>query len=145
MNNTETATVAKLEGTETIKNFMLAGKAIFTAVSKKTGTRYTYKVKHNEDRNCWFVSLLTGPENSSDYTYMGWIKDGNFKTTKGSKISDSASSVLGFNWIYQHVSKGLVLDQVEIFHAGRCGRCGRLLTVPNSILTGYGPECFGRM
>jgi hypothetical protein len=26
-------------------------------------------------------------------------------------------------------------------HEGKCGRCGRLLTVPSSIESGIGPEC----
>jgi hypothetical protein len=27
------------------------------------------------------------------------------------------------------------------FGEGKCGKCGRALTVPSSILTGIGPEC----
>lgn len=30
---------------------------------------------------------------------------------------------------------------VEIWHEGKCGRCGRQLTVPESIESGFGPEC----
>jgi hypothetical protein len=29
----------------------------------------------------------------------------------------------------------------EVWHEGKCGKCGRALTVPSSILTGIGPEC----
>ncbi len=32
-------------------------------------------------------------------------------------------------------------DNIEIWHDGICGRCGRKLTTPESISTGYGPEC----
>jgi len=28
-----------------------------------------------------------------------------------------------------------------VFHEGACGRCGRTLTVPESIASGFGPEC----
>jgi hypothetical protein len=28
-----------------------------------------------------------------------------------------------------------------VWHEGRCGRCGRKLTVPESIESGFGPEC----
>jgi len=27
----------------------------------------------------------------------------------------------------------------------RCGRCGRVLTVPESVESGFGPECIGRL
>jgi hypothetical protein len=30
---------------------------------------------------------------------------------------------------------------IEIWHEGKCGKCGRQLTVPSSIETGIGPEC----
>jgi hypothetical protein len=36
-------------------------------------------------------------------------------------------------------------DGVVIWHEGRCGRCGRRLTVPESIESGYGPECIGKI
>jgi len=54
------------------KNFLTAGKAIFT-VSNPTGTRYTFKVSKPRDKeDCpFFVSLLTGPDNWANYTYMG--------------------------------------------------------------------------
>jgi predicted metal-dependent hydrolase len=29
----------------------------------------------------------------------------------------------------------------NVHHEGKCGRCGRLLTVPSSIESGIGPEC----
>lgn len=33
------------------------------------------------------------------------------------------------------------LGRIEVWHEGRCGRCARRLTVPESILIGIGPEC----
>jgi hypothetical protein len=30
--------------------------------------------------------------------------------------------------------------EFEVWHEGKCGKCGRALT-PSSILTGIGPEC----
>lgn len=32
-----------------------------------------------------------------------------------------------------------------MFHAGRCGRCGRLLTTPESIESGLGPDCITKI
>lgn len=48
-----------------------------------------------------------------------------------------------FAWLWAtRLSTGRELpEQVEVWHEGRCGRCGRRLTVPESISTGFGPEC----
>jgi hypothetical protein len=34
---------------------------------------------------------------------------------------------------------------LKVHHEGRCCRCGRKLTVPESIETGLGPECASRL
>src|SRR5882672_9405186 len=36
-------------------------------------------------------------------------------------------------------------NHIEIWHSGSCGRCGRTLTVPESVLSGFGPECINKM
>jgi hypothetical protein len=40
---------------------------------------------------------------------------------------------------------GRIPETVEIWHEGRCCRCGRRLTVPESIYAGIGPDCAGKM
>jgi hypothetical protein len=30
---------------------------------------------------------------------------------------------------------------LEVWHEGRCAKCGLKLTVPQSIMTGFGPTC----
>lgn len=124
-------------------NFILAGKSVFTLVSEKTSTRYTYSVAKAKRGEAWFVSLLTGPDNTSNYTYLGYITfDGalSFRLTKKSRLSSDAVPVKAFAWTFGK----LVAEQqppVEIWHSGRCGCCGRALTVPESIASGIGPTC----
>lgn len=137
----ETAHIAPLQNAA---EFFLAGKAIATLISDKTGTRFTYRVRKVENvgkPTVWFVSLLTGPDNTASYTYVGMITaDKQFRLTKASKLAASSSPVAAFLWSW----KGLVageLKGVTVYHAGRCGRCGRVLTVPESVQSGYGPEC----
>ena len=99
---------AKLATPAAAKNFMLAGKAIFTLVSMKTGTRYTYKVTHkpaNEKYGeSWMVSYLTGPDNWANYSYIGQIKNGTFRTTAASKLTMASAPVAGFNWAFTRIS-----------------------------------------
>jgi len=53
--------------------FAMGGNARFTLVSKKTGERKTYRVRQPDATKPYFVQLLTGPDNTSDYTYLGYI------------------------------------------------------------------------
>lgn len=141
---TTTQTTEAKVALESAMKFILAGKAVFTLRSNRTGTRFTYKVrKPSEDKPgppVWFVSLLTGPNNEGDYQYLGIIRDGQFQLTGKSKAKKDAPSVVAFSWFLRFAAKGED-PHVELWHAGRCGRCGRTLTVPESVDAGFGPEC----
>lgn len=144
---TETASTHshKLTGVDAAK-FALAGKAIFTLVSVKSGTRFTYRVTAATDdagrlTGVHFVSMKNGPEDHC-WTYIGMIDvRGDFRATRGSKVSTDAASFKAFAWAW---SKQLDHVSLEVWHEGRCGKCGRRLTVPASILSGFGPECASR-
>jgi hypothetical protein len=134
-----------------IRHFMLAGNATFTLVSTRTGARYTYRVRRAYDQKDdelprWFVSLLTGPDNESSYTYIGMIfadqaGKTSFRLTRASQLPITSTPVEVFEWVFGQLSDGLDVGEVEVWHAGMCGRCGRTLTVPESIASGLGPEC----
>ncbi len=133
--------------------FMTAGKATLTFVSLKTDERFTYKVRmapkaKPTDEDCWFVSLLNGPDNYLNYAYIGIIKRGAdhrlfFKWTSKSRVGETALSVKGFKWALVYFADGRMPANLEVWHEGKCGRCGRKLTVPTSIQSGFGPECVG--
>ena len=137
--------------TADIADFLLAGRAVFTLKSKKTDRHYTYKVtladKRDEDSpwDNWFVALLTGGE---EYVYIGMLaRNGErspfFKTTAKTR-NPTAPSVRGFGWFVKHLfDSQRTIDQVEFWHEGRCGRCSRPLTDPESIKSGIGPICRG--
>jgi hypothetical protein len=46
---------------------------------------------------------------------------------------------------WRHVTAGELPVTLSMQHEGHCGRCGRTLTHPDSINTGYGPECAARI
>ncbi len=123
-------------------NFLKAGKAIFTLENEKSGNRFTYKVKKLKDKDIWFVSVLNGPDNYHNYHYLGCIFDQTFRSTKKSRIGQDALSFLAFKWLNSMLNAGAPLpEEINIYHEGRCGRCGKRLTVPSSIMSGFGPEC----
>ena len=135
-----------------VRAFVLAGKAIFTLVGRDS--RYTYKVTHKAAAlgspypDAYFISLLTGPDNTSEYTYLGLLDahTGSVRLTRKSAYTDDTTPVVAIRWALARVWQGKSLPApAQILHAGRCGRCGRLLTVPSSILSGFGPECAGKL
>lgn len=121
-------------------NFIFAGNSLFTVVNSKTGNRFTFKVKKNKksESEMHFVKVLTNPE---IYEFIGTCFDKKYKHSQKSRISVEAQSVLVFNWIVKNLQQGTLPEFIEIWHEGRCGKCGRVLTVPQSIEIGIGPEC----
>lgn len=122
--------------------FMFAGKSVVTFVNTQTGNRFTFKIKQAKDSNLFFVSVLTNPE---QYSYIGTCVEGKYKHGKKSQISENAQSVKVFNYMLNKLITDTLPDFLEVWHEGFCGKCGRSLTVPSSILTGIGPECIKKL
>jgi hypothetical protein len=108
----------------------------------------------------YFVSVLTGNDNIAGYTYIGFIKKTEVEErnpltglvekvvrhrfihhAKKSRISAAAPSVVVIDALIKIIARDAAPNGVTLYHEGNCGCCGRKLTVPNSILTGIGPDC----
>jgi hypothetical protein len=135
-------------------DFITAGRAVFTLSGK--ANRFTYKVTRKDaepgsrygNQPTFFVSLLNGPDNTSDYCYLGVLDTatGYVRLTKKSRMGIDAPSVKALHWALPKLwAKAPMPPSFEIRHEGKCGRCGRALTVPESIDSGFGPECCGKM
>lgn len=125
--------------------FALGGNATFTLLSKATGQRFTFKVRQPKEDSPYFVSLLSGSDNENDYTFLGSIfSDGTYRHGRKSPVSESAPSARAFAWFWRNLDDPDAMAKVEVWHEGRCCRCGRKLTVPSSIEAGIGPECAGK-
>ena len=132
----------KINNTKEALKFMFAGKSIFTFLNTKTGNRFTYKIKQAKDSNLFFVSVLTNPD---VYTYIGTCVEGNYKHGKKSVISTESQSVKVFDFMLSKLKTDNLPDFLELWHEGFCGKCGRRLTVPSSILNGLGPDCIKKI
>lgn len=141
-----------------MNKFMFAGNATFTLLNRETQGRFTYKIRKlkqegTQDKDIFFVKVLTGQDNENSYKFIGTIfvptfngnKPGEqsyFKWSYKGGIGMDAQSVKVFNWFFENVIiKGHGYPVLEFYHAGKCCRCGRTLTVPESIESGIGPEC----
>lgn len=151
----------QLVGLDNIKRYVFGGHAVFTLVSKKTGTRYTYKLQLPKAKEGskypapdpvfgpFFAKVLTGPENTNDFEFVGTVRRDSlarisYSHSGKSRIGATAPSVAALQWFLYRLQAGGSLDQAEVFHTGRCARCGHELTVPESVASGLGPVCAGR-
>lgn len=140
------------------RTFVLAGDAIFTvtlpadfAARHKIPGHYTFRVKHkpadSQWTEAWFVELLAGPDNTDDFDYVGKLdpQTGSVRLTRKSRYSPDAMVVRVLRRVLSRLwaaDLGPVREAgFAVAHAGRCGRCGRTLTEPESIATGIGPVC----
>jgi hypothetical protein len=132
----------KITDTKQALKFIFAGKSVVTFVNTKTGNRFTFKVKQAKDSNLFFVSILTNPD---QYTYIGTCIEGNYKHGKKSNINSDSQSVKVFEYMITRLMSNTLPDFLEVWHEGFCGKCGKRLTVPSSIVTGIGPDCIKRL
>lgn len=120
--------------------FLLGGKATFTLESKKTGKHYTFKAVTSDNKKLIWISILT---NGDEYIYLGtvfttspnWI----YKITAKSNPENKLHSIL--DWFFKLLNSNHLHPNLIFRHAGRCSRCSRKLTTPESLDAGMGPIC----
>lgn len=157
----------QLTTADSVLRFITGGNAYVTIRSRKTSTRYTYRVsvapgavERGQDPLPYFIALLNGDNNEDSYTFFGtmfvdaetkFIQE--YRHGRRTRISDKAPAVRAIHWVLGNLRRGGTtlenpsnfLHQLEVWHDGRCGRCGRKLTVPESVASGFGPECIQHM
>jgi hypothetical protein len=69
------------------KAFMLGGNARVTLESQSTGARFTYRIRAAEDGGLYFVSVLTGADNESDFAYLGTIRGDRFEHGRKARLA----------------------------------------------------------
>mgnify|MGYP006875944118 CR=1 FL=1 len=148
-----------------IQLYVTGGNAIFTLVSPATRRRYTYKMVRSKSSDRQYeIRLLQGDDLTSleAWHFIGrfydelpltanypriWFKSygwcyypGHWITVRdGLLYSDQAIA-----WLLLRTSEYLKKG-CQFWMSDRCARCGRLLTVPESIKTGFGPKCGGKI
>ena|SRR5688572_10503618 len=131
--------------------FIMGGKALFTIRNKETGGRFTYKVNIPKDQepdnsSVFFVKLRTHGDGDGAYKYIGfinWYQDRwRFLYGHKSKLPNWEPGIKAFEFVFNNIlSVGRTSNVLEVWHEGKCGRCGLTLTDPESIITGYGKIC----
>lgn len=133
------------------------GRRLRFTLKSHTGRHFTFQVETArgpvavDQGRRRFVSVLTRSDNEGAYTYLGTIYDrypvnglpwDAYFHGRKSTIGNNADSAKGWQWMWRRLLSGQGFGTLaEFWHEGRCGRCGRALTEPESIAAGIGPVC----
>jgi hypothetical protein len=123
----------------------------YTLLSRHTGEHRTFRI-HTQPNDSEFapgqriLGLLTGPDNDSDYTGFAFVDELGIHVWKSKRGGD------GLFEKYAEMIWSLELDgghskwakNYQVMLDGRCVRCNRHLTSPESVRSGIGPICEGR-
>lgn len=128
----------------------MAGNATFTVVSKASAKRYTFKIqKGKKEGMTHFVKFMNGSDNESSFQFIGSIFDkAVYRHSKKARASEDSTVVKTFVWLFNILNGKFdeyKFNLIEFWHEGKCGKCGRKLTTPQSLLDGLGPHCSVRI
>jgi hypothetical protein len=132
-----------------LPHFFFAGRAVLTFRNNESGTHMTVKVKQAKDKNdrkiklpIFFVYVSLLGDSETGYRFGGTVfqESMNIKLGKDVQPGSQLHSVMGF--ILRSLRNPESLrGKVSLLHEGRCCRCQLPLTHPESINTGFGPDC----
>lgn len=133
---------------ESLRAYLLAGRAVVTIKSKRSGEHRTFRLKlapeQRESGPIFFVSVLIDSGDNFG-SYLGTFREpGSFRAARSAEKNPMADL---FHWFNRHLygpTPSKLFEQAEIYHEGACGKCGRPLTDPESIKSGIGPTCAAR-
>ena len=100
------------------------------------------------------IALLTGPDNTSDFTGFGFVEGERIIVWRSKRGTDGPSAYEKLATLIEQIiarEQGHPVEnepewvpQFEHLVEGRCIRCNRKLTNPESVKSGIGPECASR-
>ena len=136
--------------TDQFPRLLLAGKSTLTLRNPKRGTHIRVRMYNKKDRagnpsTCFFLKVSLLGDSDTGYRYAGaYFSDSKrFKAAPELEVDPPLAAVVSL--ILRAIDTPNLLSSAEIMHEGKCCRCGRKLTHPESIETGLGPECGGRV
>jgi hypothetical protein len=136
-------TGAQITNPEAARTFIFGGRASFTLKSRKTGAHIAFQIKKAKDGDAYFVrARKNGDDGSGGYTYAGWLRETD-RAVRTSKKAHASTGIArdALSWALAQFEAGKMPETLEVWHEGRCCRCNRKLTDPESVALGIGPEC----
>lgn len=115
-----------------------------TVKNPATGNHRTFQIKTVKKGSLEgkrILSLLSGPDNESDYVGFGFVNDNNVSVWNKFR-ADSQYAKLGK--MLENLDTLMNEGKVEVLFETKCRRCNRTLTTPESVVSGIGPDCASR-
>lgn len=123
-----------------------------TVTNQSTGEHRTFRVRTQQDDAKFapgerIVSLLIGPDNTSDYQGFGFVKDNGWiilwKRNRTSQYEGLAKALRLASRALERGEDTFTTPRAtySVQLSKRCLRCNKVLSHPNSLEKGYGPEC----
>jgi hypothetical protein len=126
-----------ITSSDSVISYITGGHGAFTFLSLRTGRRYTFRATQGK-RGVLIIKVLNGADNTSSFIAIGSVQGKRFQNELGTPAAHA------FSWAWNALHRGSIPSQLEVYHDGHCGRCGRLLTTPGSVTSGLGPICAKR-
>lgn len=129
------------------------GALVTVVAGSAEGARRTFRFRAKakaklaaNERKAYFLDVLSGPDNGVDYSGCGSLvklANGGCEYRPYGEVSATtrAAATLLAGGLNTQAGAAPLPAGVEFWHQGTCARCGRSLTVPESIASGLGPEC----
>lgn len=131
------------------RNFIFAGRSVFTLENNETGNYITFKIKELKKNykvipGVFVVECKVLGDKDTGYRFLGFLNLNERKFRR--RFWDH--NFIGYTtlfWLLKNLENLEKYEKLSIYHEGRCCKCGMPLTVPESIDSGIGPECNKRM
>ena len=136
-----------------LPTLFFAGRAVLTFENLEAGTHMTIKVSQARDKQdrkkllpLFHVNVSLLGDRIASYRYAGTVntEEGNWYLSR--KVSPTEQIAQVFRWLKSVTADPETLrGKVNLYHEGRCCKCGLPLTHPESISTAIGPHCLKHM
>lgn len=131
------------------RNFIFAGRSVFTLENNETGNYITFKIKELKKNykvipGVFVVECKVLGDKDTGYRFLGFLNLNERKFRR--RFWDH--KFIGYTtlfWLLRNLENLERFEKLAIYHEGRCCKCSHPLTVPESIDSGIGPECSKRM
>lgn len=123
---------------------ILKEKSIFTLKSLKTNMYYTYKIEQDKKNKDRFMAKVLYGDNVKNYRYIGlFYRDTlSLRTCTVAHLPHTTPQFIMLQYFLRILAMQIPWPNTYIYYPARkCRKCGKLLTVPESIKLGIGPEC----
>jgi len=131
------------------RNFIFAGRSIFTLENNETGNYLTFRIKqmkrHGQPVSGQFtVECKNLGDKTYGYRVLGFVNT-EARRFKLRWHDRQDVGVVTWMWLLKNLGRLEDFTKLAIYHEGHCCKCGLPLTVPQSIDSGIGPECQRKM